>query len=111
MEEKKDIEVCNGGVTPEQIQAWKAKYRKVAEISVTDGNTKYVGYFRRPDMDTMAAVNRLAKTDEVKSSVAMFDNCWLGGDVTMKEDAIVKMAAIARLATMFDSCVAELKNL
>lgn len=101
----------NGGISEEQVQTWKNKYRKVVEVSVVDGNEKFIGYFRRPDMDTMAAVNKLAKTDEIKGSVALFDNCWLGGDELMKDDAIVKMKAIGMLGEMFNQCLGELKNL
>lgn len=111
MADKKDTIALNGGITEEQINLWKGKYRKVVEISVTDDDATFVGYFHRPDMDTMSAVNKLAKTDEVKSTLVMFDNCWLGGHPVIQDDAIVKMAAIGQLASVFNSCVAEIKNL
>ncbi len=103
--------VKNGGVTPEMIQTWKAKHGRVVEITVTEENVQYVGYFHRPDMETMSATNVLTKKDEVKGSEVMFKNCWLGGDPQMEKDAIIKMAAIGQLAGLFNFCTAELKNL
>jgi hypothetical protein len=97
--------------TDEIIATWKAKYGKVVEVKVKDGDKNYVGYFRRPDMETLSAVNKLYKTDEVKSANVLFDNCWLGGDEQMKADAIVKMSAIAKLQELTQICVAEIKNL
>jgi hypothetical protein len=104
------LDVRDGGVTEEQIKAWKGEYRKVHVIEVEDDGELFVGYFRRPNMETMAAVNKLAKTDEVKSSATLFDNCWLGGDPLVKSDTIVRVAAIGQLAEMFNRVIGTLKN-
>jgi hypothetical protein len=108
---EEDSPQLNGGVTAQDVARWKAKYRKVYEIGVTDEADRFVGYFRRPDQQTMEAVNKLSKTDEIKGGIALFDNCWLGGDATMKDDFVVKMSAMEQLTRVFNSCVAELKNL
>ena len=100
----KQITEINGGVTAEQIQAWKNQYGRVA-------GEEHIGYFRRPDMTTMQAVNSVSKTNEVKASEVMFDNCWLGGSPQLKTDAIYKMDAMAALGSMFGKCVRSLKNL
>lgn len=103
--------INNGGITPEQIKMWKAKHRKIAEISVTDGDETHVGYFRRPDMETLAATNKLRKTDEIKAAEVLFKNCWLGGSQLMQEDAIIQMAATGQLNGLINISGAELKNL
>lgn len=105
------LEVFNGGVSEEQIASWKKEHRKVHAIEVEDGDELYIGYFHRPSMETMSAVNKLAKADEVKSTTTMFDNCWLGGDTVMKTDTLVRMAAIKQLGEMFNRVVGTLKNL
>lgn len=102
--------LLDGGVTPEQIAAWKAENRKVHAIEVKDGDELIVGYFRRPGMETISAVSALSKTDETKGSMVMFDNCWLGGDPVMKSDMLVKMAAIRQLGELFGSVTGSLKN-
>ena len=79
-------------------------------IEVEDDGDLFVGYFRRPSMETMSAVNQLTKKDEVKSTSDMFENCWLGGDPVMKTDTLVRMAAIKQLGAMFDRVVGTLKN-
>ena len=107
------ITEINGGVTPEQIQAWKNQYGKVAEVRVEDTDTGecHIGYFHRPNMTTMQAVNAVSKNNEVKASEVMFDNCWLGGSPMLKSDAIYKMDAMAALGSMFGKNVSHLKNL
>lgn len=104
------LNVFDGGVSAEQIAAWKKEHRKVYAIEVEDDGELFVGYFHRPGMETLSAVNRLAKTDEVKSTTTMFDNCWLGGDPVMKTDTLVRMAAIRQLGEMFNRVVGTLKN-
>lgn len=112
-EEVAQITEINGGITAEQIQAWKNQYGRVAEVRVKDEefNEEHIGYFHRPDMATMQAVNSVSKTNEVKASEVMFDNCWLGGSPALKSDAIYKMDAMAALGSMFNKCVRTLKNL
>lgn len=107
------IQKIDGGVSAEQIEAWKREYGRVVEVNVTDPAVAecHAGYFHRPDMKTMQAVNATSKTNEVKASEVMFDNCWLGGSPMLKTDAILKMEAMATLGQMFGQCVRELKNL
>ncbi len=105
------LNICNGGVTEEQINSWKKEHRKVFSIEIEDDGELFIGYFHRPSMETMSAVTKLAKTDDVKSTTVMFDNCWLGGDSVMKTDMVVKMAAIKELGEMFSAAVGTLKNL
>ena len=106
----KTLNICNGGVSDEQVKVWKGEHRKVHMIEVEDDGDLFVGYFRRPSMETMSAVNQLTKKDEVKSTSVMFENCWLGGDPGMKTDTLVRMAAIKQLGAMFDRVVGTLKN-
>lgn len=109
--ETRKLTVYNGGVTEEQIKAWKTEHRKVHAIEVEDDGELFIAYFHRPSMDTLSAVNKLSKADEIKSSAAMFDNCWLGGDPVVKTDTMVRMAAIKQLGEMFNQSIGTLKNL
>lgn len=107
------IKEFNGGVTAEQIGIWKNQHGRIAEVRITDDEVAecHVGYFRRPDMKTMQAVNATSKTDEVKASEVMFSNCWLGGSPMLQTDAILKMEAMTTLVSMFGKCTRILKNL
>lgn len=110
--EQKITEI-NGGVTAEQIQAWKNQYGRVAEVRVEDVDTAecHIGYFHRPDSQTMQAFSAVSKNNEMKGSEIVFDNCWLGGSPMMKSDAIYKINAMGMLTTMFSRCSNSLKNL
>lgn len=107
------IKEINGDVSPEQIAMWKNQHGRIVEVCITDEEAAecHVGYFHRPDMKTMQAVNATSKTNEVKASEVMFDNCWLGSSPMLQTDAILKMEAMATLGTMFGKCVRTLKNL
>lgn len=104
-------ETFDGGVTEEQIKSWKNKHGKVVRIDVVDGEDLHIGYFRRPQLEIMSAVTKIAKTDELKSSEMMYDNCWLGGSSAMRTDALLFLAATQQLGTMLNSCRSSLKNL
>lgn len=111
MEEEKQLNVINAGVTEEEINLWKQKYGKVACIEVEDEDDLHVAYFHRPTLATMAAVTKMAKTDELKSSEVMYDNCFLGGSPAMRHDAILFIEATKQLGLLLSSCQSRLKNL
>lgn len=101
----------DGGVTEETVNTWKAKHRKVVRIDVVDGEETHVGYFHRPNLETVKAITKIAKTDEVKAGEVMFDNCWLGGSEHMRTDAVLFMAAQKQLGVMVNACMSSIKNL
>ncbi|MGL4908839.1 MAG: hypothetical protein ACRC3G_05860 [Bacteroidales bacterium] len=103
--------IDNGGVSADQIEAWKKKYKKVSRVQVNDEGDLYAAYFRRPDMATMAAVSKIGKTDEIKAAEVLFENCWLGGAMAIKEEAMLKLAAIGQLNVLMSVVTASLKNL
>lgn len=106
-----NVVIDNGGVVESQIEQWKAKYRIVQEVTITDGDEQHKGYFKRPDMETLAAVNKLSKTDEIKAANVLFENCWLGGSGYIAGEAVLKMAAIGRLNELMMVTSTEIKNL
>ncbi len=112
-EQVAQITEINGGVTAEQIEAWKNQYGRVVEVSVTDEEfgERHIGYFRRPDMKTMQASTAVAKNNELKGSEVVFDNCWLGGSPMLQSDAVYKMDAMGSLGSMFGRSISRLKNL
>lgn len=104
-------EIFDGGVTEEQIFGWKRQHGKVVRIEVEDDGEVHVGYFRRPKLSTMSAVTKLTKTDEMKGSEVMFDNCWLGGSSALRNDAVLFLEVTKQLGTMLLGCRSSLKNL
>ena len=104
-------ETFDGGVTEEQIKQWKGKHGKVVRIDVVDDDDLHVGYFHRPKLDTISAVTKMAKSDEMRSSEVLYDNCWLGGSPAMRKDAMLFLQATKQLGTMLNSCRSSIKNL
>ncbi len=101
-------------VTEAQIKRWKAKYGEVYEIEVEmdeEGKDIAVGYFRKPDLNVIAAVARFAESDPVKSGIVLFENTWLGGDERIKEDDEAKLGVIQQLQGVFKAKTARLKKL
>lgn len=103
----------NGGVTADNIAAWKNLHGRIQEVYVDDAEAgvRLTGYFKRPDMKTMQAVSAISKSNEVRGGELLFDNCWLGGAQELKDDAIYKMSGIAALSELFGKCTHRLKNL
>lgn len=101
----------DGGITPEQVAQMKAKHRKAFRIDIVDGEDTHVGYFKRPDFDTIKAVTKVSKVDEVEAGKIMFDKCWLGGSEELRNDAVLFMAVQGQLGKVLNSCMGSLKNL
>ncbi len=115
-EEKKDVKpltIINGGVTAENIAAWKGIHGRISEVAVDDPDVaeRHLGWVRRPDMKMMQAFSAAAKANEIKASELLFDNCWLGGSPALKTDAVYKMEAMNAMQGIFSKCVRSLKNL
>lgn len=108
---KVTAQTFDGGVTEEQVEAWKRQHRKVYRIDIVDGEDTHIGYFKRPDFATIKAITKLAKSDEVEAGKVMFDNCLLGGSKELREDAVLFMAVQAQLGGVLNGCMGSLKNL
>ena len=108
---KATAQTFDGGVTEQQIEAWKRQHRKVSRIDIVDDGDTHIGYFKRPDFPTIKAVTKLAKSDEVDAGKVMFENCWLGGSEALREDAVLFMAVQAQFGKILNGCMGSLKNL
>ncbi len=106
-----EAQTFDGGITEEQVKAWKAKYRKVFRVDIVDGEDTHIGYFKRPDFATIKAVTKITKTDEVEAGKVMFTNCWLGGSDELETDAVLFMAVQVQLGKLLNGCMGSLKNL
>ena len=101
----------DGGVSEEQVAQWRHRHGKVIRIDVTDGGDLHVGYFKRPGIDTLRAVTKVAKTDEIAAAETLAKNCWLGGSEAMLTDGVLFTETQQQLAKMLQSCHGSLKNL
>lgn len=70
-----------GAVAPEQIEAWKKQHGDVFRAEVDDS----VCYLKKPDRKTMSYVASLGN-NPIRANEALLQNCWLGGDESIKTD-------------------------
>jgi hypothetical protein len=99
-----------GQAKREVYEELKKRYRHVAAVEVEDNGEIYCGYFTRPDMDTLSAVNKLMKSDEIRAAGILFDKCWIEGDSLIRDDATLKLAAISQLESINGKVTASVKN-
>ena len=113
MEEKKNpcVHTYDGGVTEKNIEEWKRKHRKVFRIDVVDDGDLHVGYFHRPSMETLAAVSKLGKENEIRGAETLFKGCWLGGSDELLNDSVLFTATMEQLNKALGGCLSSLKNL
>jgi len=103
MEEQEKNEI--GVATPEQVQSWKKKHGDVWRISV-DGS---VCYLRKPNRTVMRAF--FSTNDFIKKNEILLENCWLGGDESIKTDDDKFFGASAVLSDLIDFSEAKLVKL
>lgn len=109
MENKKETPaaVAANEVSREQIDAWKAKYRKVFCYEVEGKKI----YFKQPDRKTIAAAGVIAKNDPMKYNEFVLANCCLGGDRELLNDDSVFYGLSQKIDELIAAKVGELKNL
>lgn len=70
-----------GTATAEQIEKWKKDHGDIFKIEVDNS----VCYLKKPDRKTMAYVASLGN-QPIRANEALLNQCWLGGDETIKTD-------------------------
>lgn len=96
-----------GKATEEQIQEWKRKYGTVYEVAVEDS----MCYLHSPDRATMKAVAAVGISDPIRSNEVLLENCWLGGDESIKTNDPLFMGVSQVLADILQIKEAYLKKL
>lgn len=99
-----------GKLTETELVRLKKQYGRVYEVTVSDEGEEYVAYFRRPDMSTLSAMTKMAKTDEIQASKILLENCFVGGADEIKTDTALFMAAVGQLSKIVGSARATIKN-
>lgn len=103
--------VFNSDLTDAQGEAFNPQHRKSFAVEIKDGDEVHVGYFKRPTLETLKAVTKVAKSDEVEAGKVMFDNCWLGGSQELCTDALLFMAVQKKLGEVLNGFQGLIKNL
>lgn len=96
-----------GAASEQQIAQWKAQHKDVYQIEV-DGS---VCYLKKPDRSTLKAMASLGMSDPIRSNEVLLENCWLGGDASIKTDDEKFFGVSTKLAEIVEVKQAELKKL
>ncbi len=64
-----------------------------------------------PSIQTLSAMTKIAKTDEVKGMQIFVNDCYVAGSKAWEDDAVLFMALSTELTKVLNSVKANLKNL
>lgn len=129
-----EVIIKNGDVTQAHIEHWKAQYgedqvkeivvpledEKTIEETDESGNVNLkeipparfvAGYFRKPDLQIIAAASKFMETDFIKALTIQMDSCFLGGAPDFKTNDEVRRSAMEAVNQMFKVRRAHIKNL
>jgi hypothetical protein len=100
-------ETLIGQATEEQIEAWKKKHGKVFYVSVQGS----IGYLKKPSRKALGYASVAGKQDTMKFNEVLLNDCWLGGDETIKTDDTKFLSVSQKLADLIEVAEAELGEL
>ncbi len=84
---------------------------KLVEVVLEDGDVKHYCYFKRPNIQTLSAMGKISKTDEVRGMQIFVNDCFVAGSKAWEDDGVQFMALSTELTKVLSSVKANLKNL
>jgi hypothetical protein len=99
------------GLTDAEIQALKAKHGFIFLVTVSDNDTSYQAICKEPTMEAMQASQAIGKTDELKGSMVLYDNCVLVADPAIAGRFLLKVQVIKALGEKMNSLSVTTKNI
>ena len=95
-----------GTATSEQIGDWKKKHGDIFKVEVGDS----VCYLKKPDRKTMSYAASLGNSP-IRANEALVQNCWLGGDESIKTEDEKFFGVSAKLNEIVEIKDAEITKL
>ncbi len=87
---------------------------KVIEIILQEDNgagMKHYVYFKRPSIQTLSAMGKISKSDEVKGMQIFISDCFLAGSKDWEDDGMLFTAMVGAVGNVFGSIQVSIKNL
>ena len=108
-EQETEKPILANGVTQEQLDAWKEKYKEVHIITVhLNEHESLTGYFKKPGRDIMANVVNLNQDKKVyEAREFLLLNTFIGGDKTITTNFDASITAQTKLWTALNFLTAE----
>jgi hypothetical protein len=100
-----------GKVDKETVERLRKQHRVVVPIEVEDGGEVFSCYLKRPTVETLTIVSKLAKSDEVKAVSTLIGQCWLEGDSVIRDDAVLLLAVGGKFSEANQARASIVKNL
>lgn len=104
---EKEEKTLVGQATPEQIEAWKREHGDVYTV-VVDGS---IGYLKKPSRKALGYASFASKNNPLNFNEVILNDCWLGGDESIKTDDAKFLGASAVLTQLIEVKEAEIKKL
>lgn len=103
------VQVLFAGVTQEELDAWKAKYKEVHIITVRlNEHEALTGYFKKPGRDIMANCINLAQDKKIfEAREFLLINTFIGGDKAITTNFDASVTAQTKLWTSINFLTAE----
>ena len=97
----------NGQATAEQIEACKRELGDVFAATVDDS----VCYLKKPSRKALGYATFASKSDPLKFNEVILNECWLGGDETIRTDDSKFLGLSGVLTQLIEVKEAEIKKL
>lgn len=93
------VQVLFAGVTQDQLDEWKAKYKDVHIITVAlSENESITGYFKKPERNVLSIVVNLAQDKKIyEAREFLLLNTFIGGDKTITTNMDASVPAQTQL--------------
>ncbi len=114
-ENKEEINVI-GKLSAEELNGISAN-QKVMEVIVEDINENgdvqeiHYCYFKRPSIQTLSAMNKISKTDEIKGVQVFTNECFITGSKAWEDDGKLFMGLSGAVVKAMESVKVRVKNL
>jgi hypothetical protein len=97
------------GVTQEQLDEWKVKYKEVHIIRIAlNEHETLTGYFKKPDRNVLSIVVNLAQDKKIyEAREFLLINTFIGGDKTITTNMDASVPAQTKLWTQLNFLTAE----
>lgn len=99
------------GLTQEAIDQLKKKHGALFVVEISDGEALYKAIFKEPDITILSAANTISKTDEIKGSMVLYENCLVAADEAIAKRDVLKMQVVGAIGERMTALTKTVKNL
>lgn len=99
------------GLTETEIETLKEQHKFLILAEIKQGDNVYHAIFKEPTFQTLEATGAIAKNNEVKGTIALYNNCLVKADEAIETRELLKLKAVESVALHMNSFDVSVKNL